>query len=94
MEMACGADEIAAMLSDVVEGISGLGIRIDDIPGAVEDSKTMTSTDTLSSTVTGFEKGALYKSKEELTEAVKKKKESIRRVFKMMRYAEEVSHCH
>ena len=89
--MACGADEIAAMLSDVMGGIGGLGVSIDDVPGAVEDSKTITSTDALSSTVTGIERGALYKSKEELTEAVRKKKEVIRRVFKMMQYAEEVS---
>ena len=94
--MACGADEIAAMLSNssVLGEMPGrLNLCIDDIPGAVEDSRTITSTDVPSSrsTLIEKEKTATYKSKEELTEAVTKKKEAIHRVFKMMQYAEEVN---
>ncbi len=88
--MAYGASEVAAMLSGVVEGIGGMGINLDDISEAIEDSGMVTDTADMSSTVTGIQKGGLYKSKEELKEAVRRKKEAIHRVFKMMRYAEEV----
>lgn len=88
--MACGASQVAAMLSGVVDRIEGMGINLDDISEAIEDSGMVTDTADMSSTVTGIQKGGLYKSKEELKEAVRRKKEAIHRVFKMMRYAEEV----
>ena len=88
----CGAEQIAAMLSELGMGSGRLGmspVNMDDISGAIENSEDIPAT-------SGYSTGSsrtlqVYKSKEKLKDAVKKKKEAIEVAFKMMHYAEEVS---
>lgn len=89
--MACGAEQIAAMLSDLGMGSGGLGkdqMNMDDFSEAFENTEDIPASSGYSTETSRTLQ--VYKSKEVMKDAVKKKKEAIERVFKMMHYAEEV----